>query len=58
MTVRIGNTESAGRRRGHDDRDIGDGSDIRRRTVLAPQSRKHRSAWWYHLDFALLKSRA
>jgi hypothetical protein len=57
MTVRIGETRCTGRRRGRGEAPIRDGG-IRRRIALAPQFRRRRSAWWYHLEFALLKSRA
>lgn len=57
MTVRIGDVTPAGRRR---DRDEDNGpdmfSDRRRTAVVAPLRRRH--GWWYHLEFALLKSRA
>ncbi|WP_186382869.1 hypothetical protein [Amycolatopsis rhizosphaerae] len=55
MTVRIGNTETPGRRhpRGED----GEQAVERRRANLISAYRRQRSGWWYHLEFALLRSR-
>jgi hypothetical protein len=57
MTVRIGDVASAGRRR---DRDQDNGTDAfsdRRRTPAGAPLRRQRHGWWFHLEFALLKSR-
>lgn len=57
MTVRIGDVGSGGRRRDRGEDNSSDlVSDRRRTPVLAP-FRRQRHGWWYHLEFALLKSR-
>ncbi|GHF75415.1 hypothetical protein FHX82_002274 [Amycolatopsis bartoniae] len=58
MTVRIGDVASAVRRRGRDEDNGPDVADDRPRTPVVAQLRRPRHAWWYHLEFALQKSRA
>ncbi|GAA5161613.1 MULTISPECIES: hypothetical protein [Amycolatopsis] len=58
MTVRIGDVPSADRHRTCDEAASPAVTDDRRRTAVVEPSRHHRHAWWYHLEFALQKSRA
>ena len=58
MTVRIGDAVCAGRRRGRDEDASPEALSGRRRSTVIDPQRRQRHAWWYHLEFALLKSRA
>jgi hypothetical protein len=57
MTVRIGDAVSAGRRRDRDEDTAPEALSGRRRTAVSGPQRRQRHGWWYHLEFALLKSR-
>jgi hypothetical protein len=58
MTVRIGDTEPTGRRRGPAEDTTPDAMDDRQYETGPTPFRKHRHPWWYQLEFGLPKSRA
>ncbi|UIJ59549.1 hypothetical protein LWP59_36920 [Amycolatopsis acidiphila] len=58
MTVRIGDAAATGRRRDRDEDVEPEVLSSRRRTAASGSPRRQRHGWWYHLEFALLKSRA
>ncbi|WP_236790662.1 hypothetical protein [Amycolatopsis sp. GM8] len=58
MTVRIGDVAQAGRRRDRYEDHSADAVADRRRPAVDGTQRRQRHGWWYHLEFALLKSRA
>lgn len=57
MTVRIGDAAQAERRRERPG-DTNPGAPGDRRRPATGAVRRHRHGWWYHLESALLKSRA
>ncbi|WP_160148872.1 hypothetical protein [Amycolatopsis alkalitolerans] len=58
MTVRIGDVTTVKRRRDRDEDEARTGFADRPRPTITGGLRRQRHSWWYHLEFALLKSHA